>query len=94
MRMMMRFSIPVERGNEAFQDGSLGQVIQDVIAETQAEAAYFMLEGGERTGYIFFDLEDVALLPKLNEMMFAALDAAIDVVPALTFDDLKRGLSS
>jgi hypothetical protein len=39
-------------------------------------------------------LDDVALLPKLNEMMFAALDAAIDVVPALTLDDLKRGIAS
>ena len=25
--------------------------------------------------------------------MFAALDAAITIVPALTLDDLKRGLS-
>jgi hypothetical protein len=50
MRMMMRFSIPVERGNEAFKDGTLGQVIEAVVAETQAEAAYFVLEGGERTG--------------------------------------------
>lgn len=94
MRMMMRFSIPVERGNEAFKDGTLGQVIEAVAAETQAEAAYFMVEGGERTGYIFFELADAALLPKLNEMMFAALDAAIDVVPALTLDDLKRGIAS
>jgi hypothetical protein len=30
----------------------------------------------------------------LNEMMFAALDAAIDVVPVLTLDDLKRGIAS
>jgi hypothetical protein len=33
-------------------------------------------------------------LPKFNEPKFAALDAAIDIVPALTLDDLKRGLSS
>jgi hypothetical protein len=37
---------------------------------------------------------DAAVLPKVNEMMFAALDAAIDVVPALTPDDLKRGIAS
>jgi len=94
MRLMMRFSIPVERGNEAYQDGSLGPAIEAIIAETKAEAAYFMVEGGERTGYVFFETDDAAILPKLNEPMFAALDAAIDIVPVLTLGDLKRGLSS
>ena len=81
MRMMMRFSIPVERGNETIEDGSLEQTTEAIVSETKAEAAHFLLEGGERAGYIFFELEDAALLPKLNEMMFAALDAAIDVHP-------------
>ncbi|MDJ0513431.1 MAG: hypothetical protein QNJ62_08310 [Methyloceanibacter sp.] len=94
MRLMMRFSIPVERGNEAYQDGSLGEAIEAIVRETNAEAAYFLVEGGERSGYIFFETDDAAVLPKLNEPMFAALDAAIDIIPALTLDDLKRGLSS
>jgi len=94
MRLMMRFSIPVERGNEAFQDGSLGEVIETIVRETNAEAAYFLVEGGERTGYIFFETDDAALLPRLNEPMFAALDAAIDIAPALTLDDLKRAWTS
>ncbi|WP_141701182.1 DUF3303 family protein [Methyloceanibacter methanicus] len=91
---MMRFSIPVERGNEAHKDGSMGPAIEAIVSETKAEAAYFTVEGGERTGYIFFETDDPAVLPKLNEAMFAALDAAIDIVPILTLDDLKRGLSS
>ncbi|MEM7397740.1 MAG: DUF3303 family protein [Pseudomonadota bacterium] len=94
MRLMMRFSIPVERGNEAFQDGSLREAIEALVRETNPEAAYFLVEGGERSGYIFFEADDAAILPKLNEPMFAALDAAIDVVPALTLDDLKRGWSA
>lgn len=94
MRLMMRFSIPVERGNEAYKDGSMGPAIEAIVAETNAEAAYFTVEGGERTGYIVFETDDAAFLPKLNEAMFAALDAAIDIVPILTLDDLKRGLSS
>ena len=53
----------------------------------------FLVENGERTGYIFFEAADQAALPTLNEPMFAALDAAIDIIPALTLDDLKRGLA-
>ena len=94
MRMTMRFLIPVERGNQTFKDGSLEQTIEALVTETNAEAAYFMLEGGERPGYVFFELDDVTRLPKLNEQMFATLDAAVDIVPALTVDDLKRGLSA
>lgn len=93
MRLMMRFSIPVERGNQAAKDGTMGPAIESLIAKTKAEAAYFLVENGRRTGYIFFEAEDPAGLPKLNEPMFAALDAAIDIIPALTLKDLKRGLA-
>jgi hypothetical protein len=47
---------------------------------------------GERGGYIFFEEADQAQLTRLNEPMLAALDAAIEIVPVLTIDDLKRGL--
>ena len=71
----------------------MGPAIEAIVAETKAEAAYFLVENGERTGYIFFEAADQAALPTLNEPMFAALDAAIDIIPALTLDDLKRGLA-
>jgi hypothetical protein len=93
MRLMMKFTIPVERGNEAARDGTIGQTIENLVKATNAEAAYFTVIDGERAGYIFFEETDQARLPQLNEPMFAALDAAITIVPALTLDDLKRGLS-
>jgi hypothetical protein len=93
MRLMMKFTIPVERGNEAAKDGTIGQTIENLVKATNAEAAYFTVIDGERAGYIFFEETDQARLPQLNEPMFAALDAAITIVPALTLDDLKRGLS-
>ena len=92
MRLMLRFTIPVEKGNEAEADGSMGKAIEKLIADTNAEAAYFTMLDGERSGFIFFEEADQANLTKYNEPMFAALDAAIDIVPVLTIEDLKRGL--
>ena len=92
MRLMLRFTIPVERGNEAAQDGTLGAAIDALIERTKPEAAYFSLDGGERAGMIVFEVDDPARLAEINEPLFAALDAAIDIVPVLTLDDLRRGL--
>ncbi len=52
MRLMLRFTIPVERGNEAAKDGTLGAAIQALIERTKPEAAYFTLRDGERGGMI------------------------------------------
>ncbi len=93
MRLMLKFTIPVERGNEAAKDGTLGQAIENLVKATNAQAAYFTLCDGERAGYIVFDETDQARLPQLTEPMFAALDANITIVPLLNLDDLKRGLS-
>ena len=93
MRLMMRFTIPVEKGNRAAKDGTLGKAIDALLERAKPEASYFMMDGGERGGLIFFETDDQAELTVLNEPMFAALDAAIEIVPVLTADDLRRGLA-
>ena len=93
MRLMLKFSIPVERGNAAVKDGTLGQAIENLIKATKADASYFTMIDGKRGGVVFFEENDTTRLPQINEPMFAALDAAIEIVPVLTLDELKRGLS-
>jgi hypothetical protein len=44
--MMLRWTVPVDKGNEMVEDGSMGTVIEAVLAKTKPEAAYFL--GGER----------------------------------------------
>ena len=94
MRLMLRFSIPVEKGNEAAKDGSLGRAIEALVEQVQPEAAYFFLDQGERAGLVVFEAADASELPKINEPFFAALDAEIEIHPALTLDDLKKGLGA
>lgn len=93
MRLMLKFTIPVERGNEAATDGTIAKAIEELVAEVKAEAAYFMLLDGERAGLVFFEETDQARLPLINEKLFASLDAQVEIMPALNLDDLKRGLS-
>ncbi|MCP4330897.1 MAG: hypothetical protein GY791_21120 [Alphaproteobacteria bacterium] len=92
MRMMFRFTIPVEKGNAAISDGSLAEAIEALLAEHKPEAAYFLVDQGKRAGMVFIDIADPAELAHINEPLFAKLDAAIEIMPVLTAEDLRRGL--
>lgn len=94
MRMMLRWTVPVERGNVTIDDGSLGTVIEAVMAKTKPEAAYFLAEGGERSGMLFFDMKEAADIPRIAEILFRGLDAAVEFVPVMNADDLKKALGS
>ncbi len=88
MRLMLRFTIPVEKGNEAEADGSLTEAIKGLIDRVQPEAAYFHLQDGKRAGTIFFEESDQAQMAVINEPLFAKLNAAIDIKPAVSLEEL------
>ncbi len=94
MRMMLRWTVPAEQGNEAVKSGQMGTVIESLMEKLQPEAAYFLAEAGERSGMIFFDMADSSDIPRIAEPLFQALDAAVEFVPVMNADDLKSALSS
>ncbi len=92
MRLMLKFIIPVEKGNEAAANGEIESAILAMIDQVKPEAAYFTLEDGKRAGMVIFETTDPVRLTEINEPMFAKLNAAIWIVPVLTLEDLRKGL--
>jgi hypothetical protein len=94
MRVLMKVSVPVESGNKAMKDGSMGKIIGDTVERIRPEAAYFGLEGGKRTAFFVFDLKNATDMPSIGEPILAALHANLEVTPVMTAQDLKAGLEA
>ena len=92
MRMLLTASMPVENGNTAVANGTLGSTIQKILAEMKPEAAYFVAEGGERTAFVFFEMKDSSELTAIAEPWFLAFNAKVSVRPAMNPQDLAAGL--
>ena len=93
MRMMLKFTIPIEKGNQAFKDGSLGKTLESIMNKLKPESAYFGPSDGKRGGMMFFDLAEPSQIVEVAEPLFSNLNAAIELVPVMNGDDLRKGIA-
>ena len=93
MRTYLRVNVDVEAGNEAIANGSMAEIVSNLLGRIQPEAVYFGEEDGERTFHVFFDLPDPSLIPVLAEPLFQQLHARCSFKPVMSLDELQQGLS-
>jgi hypothetical protein len=93
MRVMLKANVPTPAGNAAIEAGTMGPTMAKVIEALKPEAVYFSLDNGMRTGFFFFDLKDPTDMPKAAEDLFIKLGAQITMTPAMTFEELGKGLA-
>ena len=94
MRMMLRWTVPVDRGNEMIADGSMAKMVQTLTAKLKPEAAYFLADGGERSGMMVFDMKKSSEIPGIAEILFQGAEANVEFTPVMNADDLKKALRS
>ena len=93
MRVIATISVPVEPGNSAINDGTLGAVMENAAEQWKPEAMYFTALDGLRTAFMVFDLPDTSDIPLFAEPFFRKLNASVHIAPAMNGDDLRKGLS-
>lgn len=94
MRFLLKVNMPVEAGNAAAKAGKLGATIASILAELKPEAAYFTADNGQRTGFIFLEMQDASQIPAIAEPWFLAFNASIELLPVMIPEDLAKAGSS
>ncbi|MCY6380735.1 hypothetical protein [Hoeflea prorocentri] len=69
---MVKFTNPVEMGNEAEKDGTSGKAIAPLIETVDAQPSYFALENGRRMAAIIFEENDQARMPVISEPLYCS----------------------
>ncbi len=93
MRMMLRFKLPVEKGNQAIKDGLIKKTLDTLMATLKPEAAYFGPSEGKRCGMIFFDLAEPSQIVEFGEILFTDLNTEVEFIPVMNADDLIKSLA-
>ena len=94
MRVLVKVNIPVEAGNEAAKAGKLGTTIQSILADLKPESVYFTDDKGQRTAFLFLDMQDASQIPAIAEPWFLAFNASIEIHPVMVPEDLMRAGSA
>jgi hypothetical protein len=92
LRFAVHVTIPVESGNKMTKDPSGMQKLEEYVKMIKPEAAYFYERNGERSFFFALDLPSADMIPVVAEPLFQAFNARIEFHPAMTLDEVKKGV--
>ena len=93
MRTMIRITVPVEAGNKGIQEGTLQKTFMEALERLKPEAAYFLADRGLRSALLVVDLKNPSDIPGIAEPFFSKLNAAVELLPVMNAEDLKKWLA-
>ncbi len=89
MKFLVKVTLPVEKGNAAMRDGSIGEKLQRIVSEINPEAVYFTAENGQRTQYLVVNVDDAKQLPSISEPWWLLFNADVSISPVFTLQDME-----
>jgi hypothetical protein len=92
MRVMAKIALPVESGNQALKDGSIGKLIQSAAERWEPEAMYFGGFQGKRTAFIVFDKPGLSDVIPFAEPFFQGMNTDVVSIPIMNAHDMQKGL--
>lgn len=94
MRFIIRAKMPTEAGNRAVKDPNFLKNLEEYMTKVKPEAAYFFEADGDRVVAFVVDMQRADQIPSFAEPLFQGLGAGVEFHPVMSFDDLKKSLSS
>ena len=94
MRFLVKVNIPVEAGNALAKAGKLGSTIQSIVADLKPEAVYFTDDNGQRSAFLFLEMQNGSEIPAIAEPWLLAFNASIEIHPVMVPEDLAKAGSA
>ena len=82
--------MPNEPFNSMIRKGTVGKALEKILGDLKPEAAYFTLDGGERSALLVININKPGDYVKYAEPFFLQFDAEIKYDIAMSPDELKN----
>ena len=94
MRFLVKATIPTEAGNELVRDPQFSKRLEGLLSDIRPEAAYFAVEGGQRTIYLIANFKENSQLPSIAEPLWLSLKARVEFIPVMDQADMTKATPS
>ena len=94
MHFLVKVTIPVQAGNAMVRDPKFGKKLDEILSDIKPKAAYFAVDGGQRTMYLVVDISDASRLPAVAEPFWLAFEASVECIPIMTEKDFQKAAPS